>query len=385
MTAADTRLYLDANATTPPEPAVVEAVSRALAEGWGNPSSPHAEGRAARRAIDDARESVAELLGAAPRDLIWTSGGTESLNTWLHGTLAGAGPDAEVVTTTAEHPAVGATLTMLEETAQVRVRRLPPDALGRVQPSQLAAALAENPATAIALIAAHNETGGVQPLAELADIAAAEGVPLLADGVQWTGKLPVELDRWAPMAWAVSFHKLGGPKGVGALVAPAGQLGRAWLTGGPQERRRRAGTENVPGIVGAGEAARLARTELADRRRRWQAFMQQFDAGLAAAWPGAEPLRDRGPMLDQTRLVRFPGVRGAELVQRLDLDGIAVSTGSACSSGMTRASAAARALGASSEEAEEYVRFSLPPAIAPAAVARLLAVLADIQRNWTGT
>lgn len=378
------RIYLDGNATTPPLPEVVEAVQEALAQAWGNPSSPHAEGRAARRIIDEARDEAAALLGVPESWITFTSGASESINLWLRSVARSArdrqGRPGTIVSSPGEHPAVSKTLAILEEAGEIRLRRVAADRLGRVAPADFEAALAAPDVVAAALIAAHNETGGVQPLESLAAVAAARGVPLLADGVQWTGRLEASVEAWGIAGWPLSAHKFGGPKGIGLLAAPPGLIEHALITGGPQERRRRAGTENIPGLAGAAVAMRLARLERTARVAAWDNWMQAFRGGLPEAWPEAVPLDDGRPRLPQTVLVRFPGWRGSDLVQRLDLEGIAAGTGSACSSGVIRTSEAARALGADEREAAEYVRFSLPPRLDPEGAPRLLATLAEIRR-----
>lgn len=380
------RLYLDANATTPPLPEVVEAVRSALEYAWGNPSSPHAEGRAARRVVDAARDEIAALLGVSERWLTFTSGASESINLWLRSLAAQGstrlGRPGVIVTSPAEHPTVGRTLDALTQAGLCRRHVVPADKLGRLSVEGLRDALRQPDVVAAAVIAAHNETGGLQPLPALAGVAAEFDVPLLADGVQWTGRQAATLGDWKIGGWPVSFHKLGGPKGIGILAAPPGLIAHALITGGPQERRRRAGTENVPGIAGAGEAARLARQEMATRNAAWKIWLDRMQEGLPAAWPEALPLDDGGPRLEQTLLVRFPGWRGSDLVQRLDLEGIAAGTGSACSSGAVRSSDAALALGADETEAAEYVRFSLPPRVGPPDGAdRLLKTLAAIRKG----
>ena len=380
------RLYLDANATTPPLPEVVEAVHGALTSAWGNPASLHAEGRAARRILDAARDEIAALLGVSERWLTFTSGASESINLWLRSMAAQGqsrlGRPGVIVTSPAEHPAVGRTIEALTQAGLWRRHVVAADKLGRIDAAAFREALRLPDVVAAAVIAAHNETGGLQPLPALTEAAAEFEIPLLADGVQWTGRRSVALSDWNLGGWPVSFHKLGGPKGVGVLAAPPGLIGHALITGGPQERRRRAGTENVPGIAGAGEAARLARVELAARNEAWQAWLDRLRSGLPTAWPEALPLDDGGPRLAQTLLVRFPGWRGSDLVQRLDLEGIAAGTGSACSSGAVRSSDAALALGADEIEAAEYVRFSLAPRVGtPDEANRLLNTLAAIRRS----
>lgn len=383
-------VYLDANATTPPAAAVCTAMADALATTWGNPSSPHAPGRTARAALRRAREQTAALVGADPAHLTFTSGGSEAIAMWLHGVLArhlqNHGNDTLPTfwISGGEHPAVRAPLTAWAKAGRIQLLQVAADPLGRVAPADLAAALAAAPprtAAGVALIAAHNETGAVQDIAALAAVAAEANVPLLLDGVQWTGKLPLNISTLPPLAWALAAHKFGGPKGVGALIAPPGVLAAPLIAGGPQEHRRRAGTENVPGIVGLGVAAELAAAQMAERHELWRQERTQLVHAIATAWPGATLISNPDTGLPQTLLFRFPGASGTELVQRLDLEGIAVSSGSACASGAVRASEALLGLGWSEAEAASCVRFSLPPYPQPHAAERVSQALARMAQD----
>ncbi len=380
------RYYLDANATSPPLPEVVDAVSQALHLDWGNPSSQHTEGRKARHRLNLARESVAALLGVPADWITWTSGGTEALNMAIHGILATAGNNSSapvVIASSAEHPAVARTLDSLADRGLIKLQLAATDRLGVVNPAHLAEQLdAAGPhrVAMVAVIAAHNETGGCQDLDRLFGTCQERSIPLLLDGVQWTAKRPLPVNEPVFDAWSVSFHKFGGPKGIGALAARPGLLQQAWLTGGPQEHRRRAGTENVPGAIGAGVAAQLAIERMDTRIRNWREDLGQFRQGLETAWPDCEPIHDPAG-LPQTLLVRFPGWVGSELVQRLDLDGIAVSTGSACASGTVQGSAALERMNWDQNQARELVRFSLPPDCGSDWVNPVLDALAHIRRS----
>lgn len=375
------RLYLDANATTAPLPEVLAAMASAQEQLWGNPSSQHAEGRQARQAINKARAQVAALLDCPLDWLTFTSGGSEAINLWLRARALAANPERRIVISSAgEHPAVANTLKTLAEQGLIELALAKSDALGRVSTEALTAALtAAGPerVLAVALIAAHNETGGCQNITALAQVCRQHSVTCFFDGVQWTGKRAVSLRELDADGWAVSFHKFGGPKGVGVLAARPGLLTAALITGGPQEKRRRAGTENTPAIVGAGLAAELAQHELSKRQTQWRQIINTIRSKLPAVWPGVEMLHDENG-LAQTLLLRFPGWRGSEMVQRLDLDGIAASTGSACASGASTASAALLALGLAREQAEQLVRLSLPPRPASQTAEHLLATLANI-------
>ncbi|RMF19277.1 MAG: cysteine desulfurase [Candidatus Dadabacteria bacterium] len=377
MTAHE-RLYLDANATTAPLPEVVTAVHDALTRTWGNPSSLHEEGRTARRALRQATEQAAALLGCPPEWLTWTSGGTESLNTAV-AALAEATTSARrtVLTTGGEHPAVRQALARCTARGQFEVELLPTDELGRVTAEDLAARLNRRDDVAgVVVIGAHNETGGVQPLAAIAELCLAHEIRLIVDGVQWTGKRPIALADAGIDAWAVSAHKFGGPKGVGLLAARPGWIDAPLIVGGPQQRRRRAGTENIPGIVGAGVACALAETEMQSREQRWTTLRDELIAGLRA-WPDVDMLYDPDG-LAQTLLLALPDWSGSMLAQRLDLEGIAVSTGSACSSGATRASDALLGLGHDEHLAERWIRISFPPRAPRDAASRLLQTLRSI-------
>lgn len=359
------RLYLDANATTAPFPEVREAVAKALEELWGNPSSLHEEGRRARKAIESAREEVASLLGVPPEEILFTSGGTEAINSFLKGWVASqGGKPVRILRTRGEHPAVEKTLEFLERIGLATLEEIPTDRCGRVILDQLSPFLKKvfNPhePTLMVVIAAHNETGALQPLAEIAGVAQGFGVPLFADTVQWVGKLPCPFREMALVGASLSAHKFGGPKGVGALWVRGGTLKEPLIHGGPQERRRRAGTENLPGIVGMGVAARIVREELARWRKEWEVassllLSQERSHGLFEILPVPPP------RLPQTYLMRLVGWWGEEACARLDLEAVAVGFGSACSSGTARVSPVLIRLGFSEEDARSYFRLSLPP------------------------
>ena len=376
------RLYIDANATVPPLAEVAQAATEAMASAWGNPSSQHTEGRAARRLVQTARADIAALLGVPETWLTFTSGGTEAINMWLHGLRTAITPARRVVlTTSGEHPAVRMPLAHLAETGTIDVELVPTDRLGRIASSDLEAAIARIGAPRVLtamLIAAHNETGGMQDLAALTAICKSHGVLAFFDGVQWTGKAPIDIGNLGIDGWPVSFHKFGGPKGIGVLAARPGVLQSPLIAGGPQEKRRRGGTENVPGIAGAGIAAKLALSLLDERRARWRQTLNDLRAGLRLVWPDVEFVHDELG-LPQTLLTRFPGWKGTEMAQRLDLEGIAVSTGSACASGAQRASEALLRMGITEAEAEELVRFSLPPHYSDDLVAEVCRTLSDIR------
>ncbi len=338
------RIYLDHNATTPLRPEVVEAMSRVLRETWGNPSSIHAEGAAARGALDGARSEVAELVGAAPEEVVFTAGATEANNTVLSGVRR------HLVTTRVEHPSVREPAAELEE-AGVRVTRVPVDGDGRLDLVALDAAL-EDGADLVSLIWANNETGVVQPLPEIVTCIAARA-PLHVDATQALGKIPVEGD-WDFLS--ASAHKLNGPKGTGCLVAR--RDAPVLLRGGGQEAGRRGGTENLAGIVGFAAACALARKEAVERRTRCAALRDRLWERLEKL-PGARRNGRPEEVLPNTLSLELPGVEGDALVQALDLEGVAVSAGAACHAGAVSASHVLLAMGRTPEQALGSLRISV--------------------------
>ena len=366
------RIYLDHNATTPVHPEVVEAMTAVLRERWGNPSSTHAEGAAAREAVERAREQVAELLGAEPREVVFTSGASEANNTVLRGVLARSG-GRHVVTTTVEHPSVAEPLLALEQEG-LAVSRVSVDAEGRLDPGAVAAALREDTAL-LSVILANNETGVVQDAAKLAELAHARGIPVHLDTTQAVGKLP--LDRIALGAdWLVgSAHKLNGPKGAGFWIGPVQRPLPALVQGGGQERRRRGGTENVAGIVGLGVACTLARNELPERARHATQLRDALWSGIEARVPHVRRNGSPAHMLPNTLNVEFQGAPGEVLLEALDLEGVAVSAGAACHSGSIEASSVLLAMGRSEAEARGSLRFSFGPENTAAELARVLELL----------
>ena len=372
-------IYLDHNASAPLRPEALRALCEAAEHGFGNASSAHAFGGRARAALSRARRQLATLAGVAPEALVFTSGATESNNTVLRQVGAGA----HLVSAATEHPSV------LEELAALsaggaRVTRLPVGRDGRVDPERFAAALAE-PGTALASVAfANHETGVLQPIARLAEICAAKGVRFHTDAAQALGKLPLELARLPVDYASFSAHKLGGPKGVGALYVRPGAPFAALHRGGAHERGRRAGTENVPGIAAFGAACEAARRDLDVEEKRLAELRDRLWAGIARAIPNA--VRNGGPehVLAHVLDVSFPGASGETLVEALDLEGIAVSTGAACHSGSTEPSPVLLAMGVPEALARAALRFSLGPSTLPAEIERVLerlpAVVARVRR-----
>jgi len=370
-------VYLDYNASAPVRPEAQRAIAEALLHAHGNPSSTHAFGAAARAALARARKQVADGLGAAPDCVVFTSGATEANNTVLRQVTRGAPlPDVHLVTCATEHPAVlEEARALASEGCQVTI--LPVERDGRLDLERFAAAL--TPRTRLASVMwANNETGVIQPIAELARRAAAQGVPFHTDAVQALGKLPLALATLPVDYASFSAHKLGGPKGVGALYVRAGAELAPLLRGGSQERGRRPGTENVPGIAGFGAACAVARAELEESQSRHAGLRAQLWAGIHNALPDA--VRNGAPehTLAHTLNVSFPGASGEALVEALDLEGIAVATGAACHAGSTEPSHVLSAMGLPAALGSCAIRFSLGPGIDAAAIARVVGVLPGV-------
>ncbi len=367
------RIYLDHNATTPLRPEVIEAMERALREAFGNPSSVSFEGTRARALVEQAREQVAGLLSTDPANVRFTSGATEANNTLLFGLLT---PGDHVVTTAVEHPSVTAPLEALAARG-VRVDWIAPDAFGCVSVADVEAAI--TPATKlVCVIWANNETGAIQPIAELAALCRARGIWLHADATQAIGKLELDLSRLPVDSIASSAHKLGGPKGVGALVLRSQAAIRPFLLGGGQERGQRGGTENVIGIAGYGAACRVAALIGAShsdamrrlRDRLWRGIETEIDR---VRWNG-DPLRT----LPNTLNVEFAGVAGEVLLQALDLEGVSVSAGAACHSGSIEPSKVLLAMGRTPAEARGSLRFSLGHGVDEAQIERTIELLGKL-------
>lgn len=358
------RIYLDNNATTAIHPDVLRVLETSLRDVYGNASSIHREGQAARRVIEDARESVARLIGATAREVVFTSGGTESNNAAIFGAVAGPG---HVVTTAIEHPSVAEAVRTLEDRGYV-VTRVAPSRSGRVEAADVIAAMRDD-TKLVTVMMANNETGVVQPVAEIGAACRERGVPFHVDGVQAAGKIEVDVAKIACDTLSLSAHKMHAPKGIGALYVRRGLSMTAHIVGGAQERRRRAGTENVPLAAAFGAAAALpsASAQVAALRDRFEA---QLDGGVVN---GKDVAR-----LPNTSNVTFADTDGEGLVIALDLSGVAVSTGSACSSGRVEPSSVLLAMGLTPDEAKATVRFSLSRFTTEEEVDRVAALLREL-------
>jgi len=370
--------YLDHNAITPVRPQAEAAVLRAL-RAFGNPSSVHAAGREARAVLDEARGRVAAALRVHPRDVVFTSGATESATLAIRGALAAA-PEGRtgLVVTAVEHPCV---LDLARDLSLhgTPVQVVPVDRDGVVDLEALGNAVGPETALVCCMLA-NNETGVVEPVAEAADVAHAAGALLLCDVVQAAGKIPVDLPALRVDLAAVTSQKFGGPRGAGALwIAPGLRL--APIAGGHQERGRRAGTENLPGVAGMGAALEAAVAALPAEGERLRGLRERLASGLLASLPGTRVNGAGAPRLPNTLSVTFPGADGEALLMSLDLEGICASAGAACTSGSTTPSHVLSAMGLSVAEARGTLRLSLGWTSSDADVEHALRVIPGVVRR----
>jgi cysteine desulfurase len=348
--------YFDNNATTPLDPRVRDAMLPWLGERWGNASSAHSFGQAAREAVEVARDRVAALLGAAPGEIVFTASGTEANNTVVRSALQAAGVGSHAVVAALEHPSILTALDGWAAPAGVEVTRVAPRRDGSVAAEAFRAAFRPNTRFA-ALQLVNNELGTIQPVAEVAAAARERGIALLCDAVQAAGKIEVRAGELGADYLTLGAHKFGGPLGAAALWVRRGAPFAPLLLGGAQESRRRASTVNVAAIAGFGVACELARAELAARAAHLSALRERFEAGLAMI-PDTVVHGAGAPRAPHTTSVAFAGLINAELMMRLDLAGFAVSTGPACGSGTVEPSPGLAALGLPREEAIASVRVS---------------------------
>lgn len=332
--------YFDHNATSPIAPEVLEVLTRVLAEVFGNPSSIHTPGQQARKEVEAARAAVARLLGCEPKEVVFTSGGTEADNLAVLGA-----PEGHVITTAVEHPAV------LEAARRRGATVVGVDGQGRVDPDEIRKALRPDTAL-ISVMHANNETGVLQPVEEIAAVAREAGVLFHSDGVQAAGRIAVDVKALGVDLYTISGHKFHAPKGVGALYVRDGVKLVSRQVGGRHERERRAGTENVPGIAAMGAAAQLPRAETAPLRDRLEELALERIPDVVIHGRGA-------PRVPNTSNMAFPGIEAEALVIALDLAGFAVSTGAACSSGATRPSHVLEAMGVPPALSKASIRISL--------------------------
>ncbi|MFO7693455.1 MAG: aminotransferase class V-fold PLP-dependent enzyme [Vicinamibacterales bacterium] len=373
------RIYLDYNATAPVAAEVADAVSAVLRDCPGNASSIHAFGQRAKAVLDGARSAVALLIGAEPSEIVFTSGGTEADNLAVRGVAEARtdGARPPIITTAIEHEAVLNTVKALGRRGWP-VTLLPADTSGVVSVDALAHALeasGECPPALVSVMLVNNELGTVQPVKELAALARQHGAVVHTDAVQAVGRVPVDVRDLGVDLLSIAGHKFGAPKGVGALWVRQGLALQPQVVGGRQERGRRAGTENTPAIEGLRVAAGLAGRRLAAEAPRLTALRDRLERGILASVPGASVNGDPGARVPTTANISFDGVEGESLVIGLDLEGIAVSTGSACSSGTLDPSHVLRAMGLPPSRVESAIRFSLGPATTAAEIDRVLEVI----------
>jgi cysteine desulfurase len=351
------RIYLDNNATTPVLPEVFEAMRPYFGDQFGNASSIHHHGQQTRAAVEDARESVAALLGCRAAEIVFTSGGTEADNLAIAG-LVGAGAGDHVITSSIEHHAVLLTCKHLEEIG-CEVTVLPVDGRSLVDPDDVRRALRPN-TKLISVMMANNETGVLEPVEEIGRIAAEAGVCFHTDAVQAAAKVAIDVKQIGCHALSISGHKIHAPQGVGALYVRKGTRLQPLFYGGRHERSRRAGTENVPGIVGLGKAAQLAKAAL-DRGedKKMSAMRDRLQQGILAQVEEARVNGHGAARVPNTTNIHFNHIDGEAMVIALDLKGMAVSTGAACSSGAIEPSHVLVAMGLRNDQARASIRFSL--------------------------
>lgn len=357
------RVYLDNSATTPVDARVAAAMARAVTENFGNASSVHGFGQQARAAVDRARREVAALIGAKQNEVVFTSGGTEANNLAIRGLCeTSAGSGRHIITSAIEHPSVAGVCKELEKRGW-EVTRVPVYQNGTVRIEDVAQALRPD-TILITVMLANNEIGTIQPVSQIASLvrekraAGQRHLWLHTDAVQAAGRLPLNVDDLGCDLLTLSAHKLYAPKGVGALYVRRGVRLQNQNVGGHQERERRAGTENVPGIVAFGEAARLALEELDQRSTHDRALRDRFEAEVRSRIKEIVMNGDREQRLSHLSNISFRFIEGEGLLINLDLEGVAVSTGSACSSGTLEPSPVIRALGVDDEIARGSIRFS---------------------------
>ncbi|MCP4003180.1 MAG: cysteine desulfurase [bacterium] len=370
-------IYLDYNATTPLRPEALAVMSAVLRDDFGNPSSVHWAGAAARDRLALAREQVASLMGAAPESIVFTSGATESNNTVLYNAALRAPRHGDhIVTCATEHPSILEPLDELRERG-LRVTLLPVDSDGRLDPERFAASL-ESETLLATVMWANNETGVIQPVPELASIAREHEVTFHTDAVQALGKTPLHFADLAIDYASLAAHKLGGPKGVGALYVRPGLHPKPLFRGGGQERQRRAGTENVASIAGFGAACAAAQADLEERAERLGELRERLWSEIQSKVADAQRNGAVEFVLPHVLNLSFAGADGDALVEALDLEGIAIASGAACHSGTTEPSHVLLAMGVDPDYGSGSIRVSLGPATRAAEIDRLIAVLPGI-------
>jgi cysteine desulfurase len=372
-------VYLDHAATTPVHPDVLAAMLPYFSDKCGNPSSIYGLGREALQALDQAHRTVAEILGCSDREIVFTGCGSESDNLAIRGVaFANRSKGNHLITGQVEHHAVLHTCQQLERHFGFQVTHPPVDRYGQVDPDDVGRAITDR-TTLISIMLANNEVGTIQPIAEIGKIARARGIPFHTDAVQAGGALDLDVDRLQVDLLSLSAHKFYGPKGVGVLYVRKGTKLLPTQTGGAHERNRRAGTENVAGIVGAATALRLAHTHLASNTAHVAVLRDRLIEGVLARIPGAHLTGHPTRRLPNSASFVFEGIPGAEeLILGLDLQGICASSGSACTSAALEPSFVLKAMGFPSELAVGSLRLTLGYENTPAEIDYVLAVLPDL-------
>ena len=371
------RIYLDYNATTPCCPEALEAMLPYFRENYGNASSVHAFGQEAKGAIEESRAKVAAFLNASPAEIVFTSGGTESDNMGVMGAAHALKEKGKhVVTSAIEHDAVRQACDALERDG-FSVTRLAPEPNGRVSLDAVAAALRPD-TILVSIMAANNETGVIQPTAEIGGLCASKGVAYHVDAIQAAGKLPIDVEAWQATLVTITGHKFYGPKGAGALYIKRGTRLMPLLFGGEHERGRRAGTENVPAVVGLGAACDAAMREMTAAVPRMTAQRDRLETGLMAKIPQVVRHGDGAPRVCNTSHLSFRGAEGEHLILSLDMKGLAVSAGSACKAGSSHPSGVLLAMGVPDAIAQAAVRFSVGRFTTDAEIDRALEVVPPV-------
>lgn len=355
-------IYLDHNATTPVDPAVLETMLPLLRGEFGNPSSASTFAKPVKRALTLAREQAAALIDCEPEEILFTSGGTESLNTAFFSVTENHPGRKHLILGSTEHEAVLNTAAWLERSKGYEITRLPVDSLGQIDLSELAAAIRPGQTAAIALMWANNETGVIFPIPEAAALAEAHGIPFITDAVQAAGKIPLSVRDLGLHSLALSGHKFHAPKGVGLLYVNRRFAFQPWQRGGGQENNRRAGTENAAGIAGLGKAAELALQSLQSSSANSQNPVRQlrdhFESEALRRIPGCHLNGDPRNRVPNTSSLRFDGTQAEGLILLLDQRGICVSAGSACTTGSLHPSHVLTAMGLDETAARSTLRFS---------------------------
>jgi cysteine desulfurase len=372
------RIYLDHNATTPLDPLVADRVAQAMRDVWGNASSVHHFGQQAKAALDEARGAVAALLGGDASEIVFTAGGTESDNLAIRGAADAIEPSGRkhLVTSAIEHEAVLNTMKALARRGW-RVTLVPVDASGIVSIDRMRDAITDDTAL-VSVMHANNEIGTIQPIADIAALAHERGAVFHTDAVQSAGKIPIDVRALGVDLLTIAGHKFYGPKGTGALWMKRGVRLVSPVTGGKQERSRRAGTENVPALVGLGVAAAVAQKKMAAEAPRLSALRDRLEAGALAKVSSTERNGAASPRVPNTTNISIDRVEAESLLIGLDLAGIAVSSGSACSSGTLEPSHVLKAMGLPHARTLGSIRFSLGAANTDADIDRVIEALPPI-------